>query len=217
MERDLMRQEALQEMAAVMIHEELFTEAREVALLMERNSVQRAEVLRELAVTMAHKELFTEAHEVAQTIADGSYIPYDGLEMRTEALWELTAALARTGQVAQAQAVWAQAREVAIAIGDRRALVEALSNLCYVVSQTRRFAEALTTAGLQTLDDFLQILVAWQSAFEQIESGLAMMILKESVRIVGWVRPDWQKIYEILNAPTALPRRFWRKANNLRS
>ena len=47
------------------------------------------------------------------------------------------------------------------------------------------------------LDSFTDTLVEWSDAFENIESGLSLVILKEVIRISSWVSPYWQEIYQI--------------------
>jgi hypothetical protein len=47
------------------------------------------------------------------------------------------------------------------------------------------------------LDSFIDTLLEWSDAFEKIESGLSLVILKEVIRIASWVSPQWQEIYQI--------------------
>jgi hypothetical protein len=51
---------------------------------------------------------------------------------------------------------------------------------------------------LQKLDSFVSLLTDCATAFEKVECGLSIVILREVVRIVGWISPHWQQIYQIL-------------------
>jgi len=58
--------------------------------------------------------------------------------------------------------------------------------------------QALRNLGPQNLDDFLQLLVGWSPGFEQISDELTMDMLTEAIRIISWVRFDWQPVAEVL-------------------
>lgn len=60
------------------------------------------------------------------------------------------------------------------------------------------FVEAIITLGQESLDQTLSKLAEWIDAFETVESGLSLVILREALRIAGWVHPGWQDIYEML-------------------
>jgi hypothetical protein len=49
----------------------------------------------------------------------------------------------------------------------------------------------------QKLDTFISILTDWDTAFEEVESGLSVVIFREVIHISGWVSPHWQQIYHI--------------------
>ncbi len=59
---------------------------------------------------------------------------------------------------------------------------------------TAAFLRTLQELGSQNLDDFVHIVASCSPIFEQLEAGLSVSALKEVVRIVGWVRPDWRRV-----------------------
>jgi hypothetical protein len=76
--------------------------------------------------------------------------------------------------------------------------------LSETLAQTGHFAEALSVIrspeasivySSQELDSFLGFLVSWANYFEDIDPEFPIRILKESIRIAGWVRLDWNDIY----------------------
>jgi len=60
------------------------------------------------------------------------------------------------------------------------------------------FKEAFSELVCQTLIGFLCRLSKEAIAFENIEEGLSITVLKEALHIATWKRPDYQKIYELI-------------------
>lgn len=50
------------------------------------------------------------------------------------------------------------------------------------------------------LDSSVSVLSQYVPLLEAIEPGCAGKAMQESIRIIGWVRPDWQEIYERLTS-----------------
>jgi len=67
---------------------------------------------------------------------------------------------------------------------------------------TMNFKSAFNTVGLLEINTFLSVLSEWAPAFEKVEAGLLAKVLKEVIRILGWVHPDWQKLSRSFEATT---------------
>jgi hypothetical protein len=78
-------------------------------------------------------------------------------------------------------------------------------NIASAFAWMGHFVEAIMGLGKVSLDDFLSELVDWTDALEKKQTGLAISILCEATCIVGWVRPDWRDIHELLVA-SKIPR-----------
>jgi hypothetical protein len=48
----------------------------------------------------------------------------------------------------------------------------------------------------------VSVLSEWTPVFEKVELGLSAKVLKEVIRIFGWVHPDWQKLSQLLDSKT---------------
>jgi tetratricopeptide (TPR) repeat protein len=154
------------------------------------DDLQKVQALSAVASALANagcmpqaEKVFTQAYKAAYTIE--SYGRWIG------AIGALAAALSQAGY-------FNKAREVIQVIQDDRDRLEALSGLAAPLAKTGRFAGALDTLGLQRIDGFLCELTEWAAAFEQVNPGLSVAVLREVVRIAGWVRPGWREIYELL-------------------
>ncbi len=45
-----------------------------------------------------------------------------------------------------------------------------------------------------------KLAVIWVPSFEQVTPGLSIAVLREAIRVAGWVRSDWREIHELLNS-----------------
>ena len=164
----------------------VFDEARTAAQSIS-GAGKRAGAVAALAGALAQAQRFDEARTAAESISGA------GEWYRTRALAALVGALA------QAQR-FDEARTVAQSISDEEKRAEALRALVVALSLRQRFDEALTTLGPQLTDTFMTVFAGWASELEHIEPGLAPEVLREVTRIVGWTRPDWRKIADLLQA-----------------
>jgi hypothetical protein len=214
---------ALRNLAAALAQAKRFDEACEVARTIQ-DAGSRAHALSALAAALAQAGdgqagvVFREAGEVARSIQN-EY-------RRAEALRELASALvqagdeqaavtfreacgaARASQHAGALSALAaalvqaeqfdEAGEVVRAIQDARSREAALRDLAVALAQAGRFAEAFATLGQCKPDEFIQKVAEWNKPFDILRTGLSIPILQEVLRIVGWERPDWQRIYTLL-------------------
>jgi len=62
--------------------------------------------------------------------------------------------------------------------------------------------QAFAIIGPRELAEFIQFLAFWAKDFEQIESGLSILVLREAIDVVCWVRPSWRSIHAILAQAT---------------
>ena len=81
---------------------------------------------------------------------------------------------------------------------------EGASSLATPMANIGRFAEGFTTLGLLRLDKFLYDLTEWASAFENVQPRLSLEVMREAVRIAGWVRPQWQDISQLFPDITSI-------------
>lgn len=161
--------------------EALFTLAKKAA--QEAEPQHRASTLKELAISNAQLGRFDESRQLIKTI--------DSWMERDLALKALVRELIQSGQ-------FTDAKELIHTIEDLKAQRWALGLLAISLMRQQRFAEALKELEPQTPDDFVHILASCASILDQLEAGLSLASLNHIVRILGWVRPDWRKIGNIL-------------------
>jgi len=166
-----------------------FKEAEETAHSIE-DDLEKAKALSAVAATLANAgyradsdKMFVKAREATYAVEDGS--------RREFALCALAAALSQAGYFSKAEKLIQTIHD------DLYPLLVGLNRLATPFAKAGRFSEAFTTLGWQRLDRFLCNLTEWASAFEKVESGLSVAVLREAVRIAGWVRPSWREIYEL--------------------
>lgn len=163
----------------------LLDEAREVASSIAYDGL-RSEALRDLSRALAQAGRYEEAREVASSIEDYWW--------RREALSSLATALAQAKR-------YEGARKVASSIEGYWWRTEVLRDFAAALVQAGRFSYALAVLlGLRELNEFVRALAVWAPSFEQVKRGLSVDVLREVVRIAGWVRPDWREIHELLSA-----------------
>jgi len=63
------------------------------------------------------------------------------------------------------------------------------------LAEAGRFSDALSVLSIREIDDFLHSVAEWSPSLELVERGLPVSILLNMVRILGWVRPDWDNIH----------------------
>jgi len=92
-----------------------------------------------------------------------------------------------------------EAEQVILAFQDDETRLELMRKLAGSLARNKRFSEALIKLGPRSLDKFLLVLGEWSPLFHEIKNGLAIEILREAISVAGWVRPDWQKVYELIS------------------
>ncbi|MDZ8189057.1 MAG: NB-ARC domain-containing protein [Nostoc sp. ChiSLP02] len=166
-----------------------FNQAMENTLYI-NDDLEKAQALCALAAALTNAGLEAEANRIfmeakAATCAVEDY-------GRTEAaIWTFADALSQAGHFDLAKKVV----QPLIDNGFHRS--EGLSGLAAPIANIGRFAEAFTILGLQRLDKFLYDLSEWASAFEKVQPGLSLEVMREAIRIAGWVRPHWQEISQL--------------------
>jgi hypothetical protein len=60
-------------------------------------------------------------------------------------------------------------------------------------------SEALRLYSASGADEFLLTMIEWARYFEDASSGGALDALRESIRIVGWARPDWAEVHAAIS------------------
>ena len=184
---ELQRSGRLQELAKAMIEAEQPTRAEELFVAAE-NAVQimepryRASALKDLAISNVQLGRFSKARALVESI--------DHWMERDQALTVLARGLIQVGQ-------FPDARQLIETIGAKEQR-HVLGSFAIALMRQQRFAEALKELETQTPDDFVHILASCASILEQLEAGLSLASLNHIVRILGWVRPDWRKIGNIL-------------------
>jgi tetratricopeptide (TPR) repeat protein len=126
-----------------------------------------------------------EALEAAHAIS-----PWSALD-RADAFLTVIAALARAGRLEQAL-------DAIRAMNDWRFEAGAFGRVAGALADAGRFEEALSTLPAGSPDAFLEDVANWARAFEKVAPGLSVSVLRETIAVAGWVRPDWQNIYELL-------------------
>ncbi|MFM6138551.1 MAG: NB-ARC domain-containing protein [Sphaerospermopsis kisseleviana] len=146
-------------------------------------------LLRRLTETLAELYLLSKAQNIANMIED--------IPERIIALTSLVTAFSQNGQEAEAGEIFSIIKEnydlIPNNIGE-----EKLGEICTALARIRQFTDALAKMRLQKIDTFISILTDWDTAFEEIESGLSVVVFREVIRIASWVSPHWQEIYQIL-------------------
>lgn len=92
-----------------------------------------------------------------------------------------------------------RAWQVAKSIKDNDKRMDALKSLAIAMAQVNFFVKAFAVLDIEELDHLLVNLNDFRSTFEKVESGLSVKVIQEAVRIAGWVRPTWQKIWNVLS------------------
>jgi tetratricopeptide (TPR) repeat protein len=173
---------------------ERFKEAEEVTNGIE-DDLEKAKALSAIAASLADAGHSVDSDRIFINAREATYA-VEGFSGRQFALCSLAAALSQAGY-------FSKAKELIQTIHDDWYLVLDWNGLATPLAKAGRFSEAFTILGWQRLDLFLCDLTEWVSAFERAEPGLSVTVLREAVRIAGWVRPGWREIYELLPTRTS--------------
>ncbi|RMF79560.1 MAG: hypothetical protein D6737_11040, partial [Chloroflexi bacterium] len=100
---------------------------------------------------------------------------------------------------AQAQAGHFEgARETASRITSDWRRADALAELAAALAQAGYVVQAFETFGPRLPNEFVEHVAAWGESFDAVENGLSLRVLRECLRVIGWVYPDWREIGERL-------------------
>ncbi|MGI2902100.1 NB-ARC domain-containing protein [Tolypothrix sp. VBCCA 56010] len=166
-----------------------FNQAMENMLYIE-DDLEKAQALCAVAVALTNAGLKAEANRIFIEAKAATYA-VESYGRRESAIWTFAAALSQAGHFELAK------KEVQLLIDNNFHRREGLSGLAAPMANIGRFVEAFTTLGLQSLDKFLYDLSEWASAFEKVQPRLSLEIMREAIRIAGWVRPHWQEISQL--------------------
>jgi hypothetical protein len=148
---------------------------------------ERAEIWRDLAEKLGEVDyeqldsIFTKAITAAQEIVDPGW--------KRGALNDLASTLAGSGRYVEALAV-------AHAIEDSDVRLRALRDIAFYLVEKKRYAEALKVLGPLQPDEFIKIVACGASNADGIKPTLVAMGLREVLRILGWIFPDFRAVYE---------------------
>ena len=126
----------------------------------------------------------------------------DSILYYVKALIALEVALAEVGEKEKASAIHAEVMELVQYGRNTITSTTDLGEIGIVLGKAGYFVEAVITLGQESLDKTLSKLIEWIDAFEKVELGLSLVVLRQALRIAGWVHPGWQDIYEILPITT---------------
>jgi thioredoxin-like negative regulator of GroEL len=155
---------------------------------------RKSEVLCELAASMAEagdgraKQVFKEARKAVFSL------PKNDKWLEPSAVGNLFDAYVRARRIDQATALL----DVAASTPSDRAA--RLRKLATFNAKRGRFEKALSFLEPDNLDDYIETLAEWGSTFEQSQSGMALTAWQKATQVAGWVRPDWEKICNLLSS-----------------
>jgi len=109
---------------------------------------------------------------------------------------ELALVLIKSGSFSEAERV-ALLFGTAAPTADFLKLVRVSVNLIEIGQIKRAFA---VLVGLQSLDDYWDVITSWTSALKKNESDLPAIVLRDAAFIIGWEKPEFQKIYALLSS-----------------
>jgi hypothetical protein len=194
---------ALGNVANALVQAGCLSEAKELLKEIEDDK-ERIEQLGRLVIPLVEAENFFEAEKLAQDI--------EFPEQKSRMLCKLATALAQAGNEDKASAVFVEVRSLVqrhlategtgikgVQINETPELYPFVySELATSLAEAKRFTQALSSYNLQEgLNELLCALGNWRSTFEKVEPGLSVAVLREAIRIAGWMHPLWQEIYEV--------------------
>lgn len=210
-----LRAEALSELAKALAQKGDFSEAKRVLNTIEADWL-RVEVL--IAIARKRAEIndleasatFSMAMQEAEIIREGW--------QRSKALGELAIALAQADYTDKANEAFRKAKVTAKEVMDfwlhpngqirdsrqaqvYRCLSEALAKAGKFTEALNILSspEAIQVYNLLELDPFLGALLNLITIVENNQPKCSFRVLTETIRIAGWVRSDWNNIYELIS------------------
>ena len=165
----------------------VFASAKKIALAIEHWQ-EKSLAFRELIIGLIDADYLNEAMKLAPMIEE--------TESQVILPRYLVNKLSQNGHQTEAEKLVQSIKNNAYILS-KNLSEEEVAEISTMMAEVGYFAEGLKIMGLQPMDFFLSTLTEWVSAFEKVELGLSLSILKEAIRISGWVRLDWQEIYEI--------------------
>lgn len=164
-------------------------EAEELAYTIE-DDLQYTKALCIVGAILANTGAKADAHRVLTKAREAAYA-VESHGRKELAVWAFAAALAQSGNFDEAK------KEIQTLIHSDWQRYEGVAGLAAPLANIGNFVEAFTTLGLQKLDKFLFDLTEWTDAFEKVQPNLSIEVMREVVRIAGWISPQWQEIYQI--------------------
>ena len=73
--------------------------------------------------------------------------------------------------------------------------------LAVALAHNGRLVRAFSILASHSLDGYIQVLTDMSPAFEKVETRLSIEVLRETARVIGWVRPDWREVYDLFSEP----------------
>lgn len=143
------------------------------------------------AIDLARAGRLTEAREIAESVDDQA--------QRARALYWISARLFQMNRRSQAEEAFQAADRIDSEVHPSSVGVHTRARTAALFSRDRP-VEALAAFRPSDLDDFIGMLSESSSAIGRIYPGSFYLVLLEAMRIVGWVRPDWCKLAQRLDA-----------------
>ena len=112
---------------------------------------------------------------------------------RAEALTVVSSALASAGK-AEANAFFKEAISAVESIEDPGRRPHPRKILADTLAAAGRFSDALSILGPRDLNEFVWILAQWNVAFDRLEPELSTKLLREVLRISGWISAQFEEI-----------------------
>jgi tetratricopeptide (TPR) repeat protein len=153
--------------------------------------------LRSLAIALAHIGDTRTEIVFDEALASARSIPY--ITFKISALHELAVALLQVGDT-RGKSTLDEALAVVHNIWDENSRTIELRVLATTLVKLKRYSEAFAVLQTLELDELVEVLAKWSLIFEEVALGLAEKVLCETIRIIGWIRPDWREIHELLTA-----------------
>lgn len=114
--------------------------------------------------------------------------------LRAYALLSLAKALADAERFDEARAIALGIEYPSSRTPALHALASALCKAGYVTGDEGAFA----TFGVRDITEYIRFITEQWQAFEQLEAGLGLRVLREVLRVACWVRPSWREVYTLL-------------------
>jgi hypothetical protein len=188
---DLLQAAALSDLAVAFARSGRFDKAMEIVPLI-RASMEWASAMGEIAVALI--QIQPDRQDEADTLFNAVWGLVENLQdewERGRVLLVLAEALAKVERLEEAE-------KAVLLIQNPIQRSGSLADLAAAYARAHRFSDALTALGTRELEYFLQSLAEWAEAFEQVEPGMSVAVLREASEVAGWVRPEWRQIHELL-------------------